>query len=152
MLATATTDKVAKCLIQTGLEAEKTAYEAFNFIPTTTVTIAPVLTGWGALTSWDPPTDFSAFKPCVSNVAEYTAKVAELNLNDPISISTFSACTGVPIQPLTVSVPDYSSYTTVYNTAKTALETLQTEIQGIPTQVTQLEAVRDAALTEADRL
>ena len=51
-----------------------------------------------------------------------------------------------------MSVPNYSSFTTTYNTAKTALETLQTEIQGIPTQVTQLAAVRDAALTEANRL
>ena len=31
MLATATTDKNAKCAIQTTLEAEKAAYEAFNF-------------------------------------------------------------------------------------------------------------------------
>ena len=51
-----------------------------------------------------------------------------------------------------MSVPNYTIYTNAYNTAKTAMETLQTEIQGIPTQVTQLETLRDAALTEANRL
>ena len=75
MLTTATADKNAKCLIQTGLEAELAGYNALNFIPTQLITVAPTLTGWGSLSSWDPPTDFSAFKPCVSTPEEFSKKV-----------------------------------------------------------------------------
>ena len=45
-----------------------------------------------------------------------------------------------------------TQYTTAYNTAKGLMEALQTEIAGIPAQVTQLEGVRDAALAEKVRL
>ena len=86
MLTTATADRTAKCLIQTTLEAEKAGYEALNFIPITTTTVAPDLTGWAGLTDWSPPTDFSQFKPCVSTPAEYTTKLADLNMNDPASV------------------------------------------------------------------
>ena len=59
MKVTATADKVAKCAIQTTLEAELAAYNAFTFQPLQQVTVTPTLTGWAALSSWNPPTDFS---------------------------------------------------------------------------------------------
>ena len=43
------------------------------------------------------------------------------------------------------SLPNYNALQSAYDVAKNSLDALQAEIDGIPAQVTQLEALRDAA-------